>query len=160
MAIEAGDKMPSGVFGVMTDSGPGAMSTDELFSGKKVVLVAVPGAFTPTCSANHLPGFVDKADEIRSKGVDTIACMSVNDVFVMDAWGKDRSVGDKVVMLADGNGEYADALGLEMDASGFGMGTRSQRFALIVDDGVATTVNVEAPGQFEVSKAEAILAAL
>ena len=160
MAIKEGDKMPSGVFGVMTDAGPGAMSTDELFAGKKVVLVAVPGAFTPTCSANHLPGFVDNADELLGKGVDTIACMSVNDVFVMNAWGKDRGVGDKVVMLADGNGEYARALGLEMDASGFGMGTRSQRFAIVVDDGVATHVAVEAPGQFEVSKAEAVLAAL
>jgi len=160
MAIQEGDKMPSGVFGIMTDSGPGAISTDELFAGKKVVLVAVPGAFTPTCSANHLPGFVDQADQIMAKGIDTIACMSVNDVFVMDAWGKDREVGDKVVMLADGNGEYAAALGLEMDASGFGMGTRSQRFAIVVDDGVATHVAVEAPGQFEVSKAESVLANL
>ncbi len=160
MTIKAGDKMPAGVFGVMTDSGPGGISADELFSGKKVVLVSVPGAFTPTCSANHLPGFVDHADQILSKGVDAIACMSVNDVFVMDAWGKDRGVGDKVIMLADGNGEYAKALGLEMDASGFGMGTRSQRFAMVVDDGVATVVNVEAPGQFEVSKAEAIIDAL
>ena len=160
MAIQQGDKMPSGVFGIMTDSGPGAISTDELFAGKKVVLVAVPGAFTPTCSANHLPGFIEKADDLSAKGVDTVACMSVNDVFVMDAWGKDREVGDKVVMLADGNGEYASALGLEMDASGFGMGTRSQRFAIVVDDGVATHVAVEAPGQFEVSKAEAVLASL
>ena len=160
MAIQNGETMPSGVFGVMTDAGPGAMSTDELFSGKKVVLVAVPGAFTPTCSANHLPGFVDHADDLVAKGVDTIACMSVNDVFVMDAWGKDRAVGDKVVMLADGNGECAKALGLEMDASGFGMGTRSQRFAIVVDDGVATHVAVEAPGQFEVTKAESVLGAL
>ena len=160
MSIKAGDKMPSGTFGVMTESGPGAMSTDDLFSGKKVVLVSVPGAFTPTCSMNHLPGFVDQADAIRAKGVDTIACMAVNDVFVMNAWGKDRGVGDDVVMLADGNGEYAKALGLEMDASGFGMGTRGQRFAIIVDDGVAKHVAVEEPGKFEVSKAEAILAAL
>ena len=160
MTIEAGDKMPKGAFGVMTESGPGGISTDDLFSGKKVVLVSVPGAFTPTCSMNHLPGFVDHADEILAKGADTIACMAVNDIFVMDAWGKDRGVGDKVVMLADGNGEYAQALGLELDASGFGMGTRGQRFALIVDDGVATHVAVEAPGQFEVSKAEAILEAL
>jgi len=144
----------------MTDSGPGGISTDDLFSGKKVVLVSVPGAFTPTCSMNHLPGFVDHADEILAKGADTIACMAVNDIFVMDAWGKDREVGDKVVMLADGNGEYAQALGLELDASGFGMGMRGQRFAIIVDDGVATHVAVEAPGQFEVSKAEAILEAL
>ncbi len=160
MAIKAGEKMPSGTFGVMTDNGPGAMTTDQLFAGKKVVLVSVPGAFTPTCSMNHLPGFVDKADDIYSKGVDTIACMAVNDVFVMDAWGKDRGVGDKVVMLADGNGDYARALGLELDASGFGMGQRGQRFAIVVDDGVASPVAVEAPGEFEVSKAESILANL
>lgn len=160
MAIKAGDKLPQGTFGVMTESGPGAISTDELFAGKKVVLVSVPGAFTPTCSANHLPGFVQNADEILSRGVDTIAFMAVNDVFVMDAWGKDQKVGDKVVMLADGNGEYAAALGLELDGSAFGMGKRGQRFAIVVDDGTATHVAVEAPGQFEVSKAEAILAAL
>ena len=160
MTIQAGDKMPGGTFGVMTDAGPGAISTDDLFSGKKVVLVSVPGAFTPTCSMNHLPGFVDHADEIKSKGVDTIACMAVNDVFVMDAWGKDRGVGDNVLMLADGNGEYSQALGLELDASGFGMGMRGQRFAIVVDDGTATHVAVEAPGQFEVSKAESILSAL
>ena len=157
MTISAGDKMPSGAFGVMTDSGPGAISTDDLFSGKKVVLVSVPGAFTPTCSMNHLPGFVDQAAALKAKGVDTIACMAVNDVFVMDAWGKDRGVGDDVVMLADGNGEYAKALGLEMDGTAFGMGMRGQRFAIVVDDGVATHVAVEDPGQFEVSKAQAIL---
>ena len=149
--------MPSGSFAVMTTTGPGAISTDDLFSGKKVVLVSVPGAFTPTCSMNHLPGFVDQADALLAKGVDTIACMAVNDVFVMHAWGKDRGVGDKVTMLADGSGEYARALGLEFDASGFGMGMRGQRFAIVVDDGVATHVAVEAPGQLEVSKAEAIL---
>ena len=160
MTISAGEKMPSGTFGIMTDKGPGAISTDELFSGKKVVLVSVPGAFTPTCSMNHLPGFVEQAAALKGKDVDTIACMAVNDVFVMDAWGKDRGVGDDVLMLADGNGEYAAALGLELDASGFGMGKRGQRFAIIVDDGVATHVAVEAPGQFEVSKAESILAAL
>ena len=160
MTIKTGDRMPDGVFGVMTDAGPGAISTEELFSGKKVVLVAVPGAFTPTCSANHLPGFVDNAAALTGKGVDTIACMSVNDVFVMHAWGNDRNVGDAVMMLADGNGEYTRALGLELDASGFGMGMRSQRFAIVVDDGVATTVAIEQPGQFEVSKAEAILEAL
>lgn len=160
MSIQVGEKMPAGAFGVMTESGPGAMSTDELFSGKKVVLVSVPGAFTPTCSMNHLPGFVEHAAAIREKGVDTIACTAVNDVFVMDAWGKDRGVGDDVLMLADGNGDYAKALGLEMDGSGFGMGTRGQRFAIVVDDGVATHVGVEAPGQFEVSKAEAIIASL
>jgi len=160
MAIQQGEKMPSGVFAIMTDTGPGAISTDELFSGKKVVLISVPGAFTPTCSMNHLPGFVDQAEAMRAKGVDTIACMAVNDVFVMDAWGKDRSVGDAVMMLADGNGDYAKALDLELDGSGFGMGQRGQRFVIIVDDGVATHVAVEAPGQFEVSKAEAILSNL
>ena len=160
MTISSGEKMPSGTFGVMTASGPGSMSSDELFAGKKVVLVSVPGAFTPTCSLNHLPGFVDQADQLTAKGVDTVACMAVNDVFVMDAWGKDRGVGEKVVMLADGNGEYSRALGLELDASGFGMGMRGQRFAIVVDDGVATHVAIEAPGEFEVSKAEAILEAL
>jgi peroxiredoxin len=160
MTISTGDKMPAGAFGLMTEAGPGAISTDELFSGKKVVLVSVPGAFTPTCSAKHLPGYVEQALALKGKNVDTIACMAVNDVFVMDAWGKDQGVGDNVVMLADGNGEYAEALGLSFDASGFGMGTRGQRFAIVVDDGVATHVAVEAPGQFEVSKAEAVLEAL
>jgi len=160
MTISAGDKMPSGAFGIMTEAGPGAISTDDLFSGKKVVLVSVPGAFTPTCSMNHLPGFVDQFDALKNKNVDTVACMAVNDVFVMDAWGKDRGVGENIMMLADGNGDYATALGLEFDASGFGMGVRGQRFAIVVDDGVATHVAVEAPGQFEVSKAEAILEAL
>ena len=160
MPIQAGDKMPVGVFGLMTDSGPGAISTEELFAGKKVVLVSVPGAFTPTCSAKHLPGFVEYADQLSAKGVDTIACMAVNDVFVMDAWGKDQNVGDRVLMLADGNGEYARSLDLEMDGNAFGMGMRSQRFAIVVVDGVATTVSVEAPGQFDVSKAESVLAGL
>jgi len=160
MTISAGDKMPSGAFGIMTEAGPGAISTDDLFSGKKVVLVSVPGAFTPTCSMNHLPGFVDQFDALKSKDVDTVACMAVNDVFVMNAWGKDRGVGENIMMLADGNGDYAKALGLDFDASGFGMGVRGQRFAIIVDDGVATHVAVEAAGQFEVSKAEAILEAL
>jgi peroxiredoxin len=160
MTISAGEKMPSGAFGTMTDAGPGAISTDELFAGKKVILVSVPGAFTPTCSMNHLPGYVDHIDALKAKDVDTVACMAVNDVFVMDAWGKDRGVGGNVLMLADGNGEYAQALGLEMDATAFGMGMRGQRFAIIVDDGVATHVAIEAPGQFEVSKAEAVLEAL
>ena len=160
MAIETGEQMPEGVFSIMTDSGPGALSSAELFDGKKVVLVSVPGAFTPTCSAKHLPGFVQHAADLAAKGVDTVAFISVNDVFVMDAWGKDQSVGDSVVMLADGNGEYARALGLEMDGTAFGMGMRSQRFAIVVDDGVATHVAVEAPGQFDVSKAESVLANL
>ncbi len=160
MAIQTGEKMPSGVFGVMTDAGPGAISTDELFSGKKVVLVSVPGAFTPTCSASHLPGFVAHAAEISAKGVDTIAFMAVNDVHVMNAWGEDQGVGNNVMMLADGNAEYAKALGLDFDGSPFGMGVRGQRFAMIIDDGTATHVAVEAPGQFDVSKAESILGSL
>ena len=157
MSIQAGEKMPSGTFGVMTESGPGAMSTDDLFADKKVVIFSVPGAFTPTCSMNHLPGFIDHAEKIIAKGVDTIACMAVNDVFVLDAWGRDRGVGEHVTMLADGNGEYAKALGLDFDASAFGMGTRGQRFALIVDNGIVLHVAVEKAGQFEVSSAESIL---
>jgi peroxiredoxin len=160
MSIQVGDTMPAGSFGVMTESGPGAISTDELFAGKKVVLVSVPGAFTPTCSMNHLPGFVEQAEALKAEGVDTVACMAVNDVFVMDAWGKDRNVGDSVLMLADGNGDYAKALDLVLDGTGFGMGMRGQRFALVVEDGVATHVAVEAPGQFEVSKVEAIMQAI
>ena len=157
MTISTGDTMPAGGFGIMTENGPGQMTTDELFSGKRVVLFSVPGAFTPTCSMNHLPGYVTHADALAEKGVDTIACLAVNDVFVMDAWGKSREVGDQILMLADGNGDYTKALGLELDASGFGMGMRGQRFAIIVDDGVATAVAVEAPGEFRVSAAEAIL---
>jgi len=157
MSIQVGDKVPAGSFGVMTSDGPGSVSSDELFAGKKVVLFAVPGAFTPTCSARHLPGFVQNAAALKSKGVDTIACLSVNDLFVMDAWGKDQGVGDSVVMLADGNGDYTKALGLELDASGFGMGQRAKRFAMVVDDGVVTQLHVEAPGEFRVSAAEFIL---
>ena len=160
MAIAVGEKMPAGKFSVMGESGPESLSTDDLFSGKKVVLVSVPGAFTPTCSKGHLPGYISNADELAAHGVDTIACMAVNDVFVMDAWGKDRGVDDKVLMLADGNGDYTRALGLELDATGFGMGHRGQRFAIVVEDGVATHVAVEAPGEFKVSKAEAILTQL
>jgi len=160
MTIKAGERMPTGTFKRMTKEGPKDITTDELFKGKLVVLFSVPGAFTPTCDAKHLPGFVQLADQLRARGVDTIACMAVNDVFVMSAWGKASGVGDKVLMLADGNGEYARALGLELDASKFGMGTRGQRFAIVVKDGVATRVDVEAPGQFKVSAAEAVLAQL
>jgi len=160
MAIKTGERMPAGTLKKMTKEGPKDLSTDELFKGKLVVLFSVPGAFTPTCDAKHLPGFVQLADQIRAKGVDTIACMAVNDVFVMNAWGKASGVGDKIVMLADGNGEYARALGLELDAKGYGMGTRGQRFAIIARDGVATHVNVEAPGQFKVSAAEYVLGQL
>ena len=150
--------MPFGVFGVMNDAVPDTVSTDNFFGGKKVVLFSVPGAFTPTCSMNHLPGFIDLADDILGKGVDTIACMAVNDVFVMDAWRKDRGVDDEISMLSDGNGEYAKALGLEMDATGMGM--RGQRFAIIINDGVATHVAVDEPGKFELSSAESVLANL
>ena len=160
MTIKAGDRMPAGTFKRMTREGPKDLTTDELFKGKRVVLFSVPGAFTPTCDAKHLPGFLQLADQIHAKGVDTIACMAVNDVFVMNAWGKASSVGDKILMLADGNGDYARALGLEMDGSKFGMGMRGKRFALIVKDGVATEVNVEEPGQFRVSAAEYVLGQL
>ncbi len=157
MTIKAGDKMPEGKFTRMTTDGPKKLTTDELFKGKTVVLFSVPGAFTPTCDAKHLPGFVELAAQIRAKGVDTIACTAVNDVFVMNAWGKAAGVADHILMLADGNAEYVKALGLELNASGFGMGTRGQRFALIVKDGVATAVFVEAPGEFKVSSAQYVL---
>src|SRR6201996_4860313 len=143
MAIKAGDRMPSGTLKTMTKDGPKDIATDELFKGKKVGLVSVPGAFTPTCDAKHLPGFVQLADQLKAKGVDTIACMAVNDVFVMNAWGKSSNVGEKILMLADGNGTYAKALGLELDATGFGMGVRGKRFAIVVDNGVAKNVDVE-----------------
>jgi peroxiredoxin len=160
MTIKAGDRMPEGKFKTMGEKGPQDLTTAELFDGKRVVLFSVPGAFTPTCSAKHLPGYVEFADKLRAKGVDTIACMAVNDVFVMSAWGKASNVAGKVLMLADGNGDYARALGLEMDGRGFGMGMRGQRFAIVVDKGVAKQVDIEAPGQFKVSAAEAVLAQL
>lgn len=160
MTIQTGEKMPSGALGTMTDTGPEVISTGELFAGRKVVLVSVPGAFTPTCSGRHLPGFVANADEILAKGVDTIAFMAVNDVHVMHAWGLDQGVGDKIVMLADGNGDYARALGLDVDLTKVGMGHRGQRFAIIAEDGVATYIAVEKPGRFEVSSAESVLSAL
>jgi glutaredoxin/glutathione-dependent peroxiredoxin len=160
MTIKAGDRMPAGTLKTMTKDGIKDLSTDELFKGKKVVLFSVPGAFTPTCDAKHLPGFVEQAAQIKAKGVDTIACMAVNDVFVMNAWGKSSNVGDKVLMLADGNGDYAKALGLEMDGRGFGLGMRGQRFAIVVDDGVAKKVNIEAPKEFKVSAAEYVLGEL
>jgi glutaredoxin/glutathione-dependent peroxiredoxin len=160
VAIKAGDRLPAGAFKRMTREGPKDLTSDELFKGKRVVLFSVPGAFTPTCDARHLPGFVQLADQILAKGVETIACMAVNDVFVMNAWGKASGVGDKILMLADGNGDYARALGLELDASKFGMGKRGQRFAIIAKDGVASHVNVEEPGQFKVSAAEYVLGQL
>ena len=159
MAIKAGDKMPAGTFKTKTKDGIQDLTTDQLFKGKTVVLFSVPGAFTPTCDAKHLPGYVEKASAIKAKGVDTIACMAVNDVFVMDAWTK-ASGCDNVLMLADGNGDYAKALGLEMDGRGFGMGTRGQRFAIVVKDGVAKDVEIEAPKEFKVSAADYILGKL
>ena len=160
MTIKVGDTMPKGQFTRMGANGPEPVSTDDLFRGKKVVLFSVPGAFTPTCDAKHLPGFVEKAGDLKSKGIDTVACMAVNDVFVMNAWGKHSNVEDKVLMLADGNGEYAKALGLELDAKGFGMGMRGKRFAVVVDDGVAKQVLVEEPGEFRVSSADHVLGQL
>jgi peroxiredoxin len=160
MAISVGDKIPSVTVKTMADGKMQNVTTDELFSGKKVVLFAVPGAFTPTCSMQHLPGFIEKAGDIRAKGVDTIACVSVNDAFVMDAWGKDKGAGEAVLMLADGNGDLAKALGLDFDGSGIGFGLRSQRYALVAENGVVTHLAVEQPMKFEVSSADAILAAL
>jgi glutaredoxin/glutathione-dependent peroxiredoxin len=160
MAIQVGDTIPSMKLMTATAEGPKETSTDDIFKGKKVVLFAVPGAFTPTCSAKHLPGFVQQADAIKAKGVDTIACISVNDAFVMGAWGKDQGTAGKVTMLADGAAAFAKAIGLELDLNARGMGWRSQRYALIADDMKVTHLGVEAPGGFEVSSAEAILAAL
>jgi peroxiredoxin len=160
MSIQVGDKVPAATLKTMTKEGPKDVTTDELFKGKKVVIFGLPGAFTPTCSAKHVPGYVQNAEALRAKGVDAVACVSVNDVFVMGAWGKDQKAEDKVTMLADGNGDFAKAIGLVMDGSKFGMGSRSQRYAMVVDDGVVKTLSVEAPGAFEVSSAEAILKTL
>lgn len=160
MTISVGDRLPETTFMTMTSDGPNKLSSDEVFSGKTVALFALPGAFTPTCSAKHLPGFIEKAEEIRSRGVDTIACLSVNDVFVMGAWGEQQGAGEDVLMLADGNGEFAKAVGLEMDGTGFGMGIRAQRFSMLIKDGVLAELNVEAPGEFNVSSAEHILGQL
>jgi len=157
MTIKVGDKVPSATFTVWGESGPGPLSTDDLLKGKTVALFALPGAFTPTCSAKHVPGFKAHAAEFRAKGVDTIACVSVNDVFVMKAWGENQGVGDDVLMLADGNGDFTRAVGLEMDGSKFGMGQRSQRYSMIVKDGVVTHLNVEQGGEFKVSSAEYML---
>ena len=160
MTIQIGDSIPSVKLMQATAEGPKEVSTDELFKGKTVVLFGVPGAFTPTCSAKHLPGFVTNAEALKAKGVDVIACVSVNDAFVMGAWGKDQGITDQVVMLADGSAVFAKALGLELDLTARGLGVRCQRFALVAKDGKVTHVGVEAAGAFEVSKAETILAAL
>ena len=157
MTIKVGDKIPSATLMQMKDGGPKPVTTSELFDGKKVVVFALPGAFTPTCSAKHLPGFIQNSDAIHQKGVDTIACLSVNDAFVMGAWGDQQGAGSKVVMLADGNGDFTRQLGLEMDATKFGMGQRSKRYAMIVDNGVVTALNVEEPGAFAVSSAAPVI---
>lgn len=160
MTLKIGDKLPEVTLHIMGESGPQAVTTEELFGAKKVVLFALPGAFTPTCSAKHLPGFIEHAAAIKAKGVDSIICLSVNDVFVMNAWGKEQNAGDKVLMVADGNGDFTRAVGLEMDGSGFGMGQRSQRYALIAQDGIVTALEIEQPREFKVSSADAILAKL
>ena len=157
MTIKVGDHIPSVTLMQMKDGGPKPVSTEELFKGKTVALFALPGAFTPTCSAKHVPGFVNNYDALKAKGVDAIACVSVNDAFVMGAWGKDQGAGDKVLMLADGNGDFTRAVGLEFDATKFGMGKRSQRYSMLVKDGVVKSLNVEEPGAFEVSSAEHML---
>lgn len=160
MTIAKGQKVPSAVLMKMGENGPEPVETDKLFAGRTVALFAVPGAFTPTCSAKHLPGFIEKADEIRARGVDEIVCISVNDVFVMGAWGKSSGADGKVTMLADGNGDFSKALGLTMDASKFGMGLRSQRFSMLVKDGVVTEISIEEPGAFRVSSAEFLVGQL
>jgi peroxiredoxin len=157
MTIKTGDRLPDAKFTVMTADGPAPRTTADIFAGKTVALFAVPGAFTPTCSAKHLPGFVQQAADLKAKGVDAIACVSVNDVFVMNAWGKDQGVGEDVIMLADGNGDFTKAIGLELDGSKFGMGPRSQRYSMIVKDGVVQTLNVETGGEFRVSAADYML---
>ena len=157
MTIKVGDKIPSATLMEMQDGKPTPVKTDDFFAGKKVALFAVPGAFTPTCSAKHVPSFKIHAGDLKAKGVDTIACVSVNDVFVMKAWGADQGVGDDILMLADGNGDFTKAVGLELDGSRFGMGQRSQRYSMIVKDGVVKELNVEAGGEYRVSSAEYLL---
>jgi glutaredoxin/glutathione-dependent peroxiredoxin len=157
MTIKTGDRVPSTNFVQMTEGGPQPVSSDTYFKGRRIALFSVPGAFTPTCSAKHLPGFVEQADALKAKGIDEIACTAVNDAFVMGAWGKSAGVEGKVAMLADGNGDFAKSVGLEMDGSKFGMGSRGQRFSMIVNDGVIEQLNVEAPGEFRVSAAEYML---
>ncbi|MFO0995644.1 MAG: peroxiredoxin [Alphaproteobacteria bacterium] len=160
MAIKEGDKIPSMKLKRMTANGPADISTDEIFAGKKVALFSVPGAFTPTCSAKHLPGYVQKADALKAKGVNTIVCMAVNDAFVMDAWGKAQNVGEKVMMLADGSAAFAKALGLELDLTAMGLGMRGRRFSMIVDNGVVKKLNLEEAGAFKISDADTMLSQL
>ena len=160
MAVKVGDKVPAATLMHMTGEGPQPITTDELFGGKKVVLFAVPGAFTPLCSGQHLPGYVQNADAIKAKGVDEIVCLSVNDAFVMGAWSEQQGADGKVHLVGDGNAEFTQSMGLEMDGSGFGLGTRSQRYAMIVNDGVIAALYVEEGRNFDVSKAETVLSAL
>ena len=160
MAIQVGDRIPEVTLRTTAAGREREVSTGDLFRGKRAVLFAVPGAFTPTCSDYHLPGFVEHAGQLKDKGIDLIACVAVNDHYVMDAWGKAREVGDKILMLADGNGEFARAMGLDNDSSRFGMGTRSRRYAALIEDGVVKALHVDQPGRFEVSSAEKILEAL
>jgi peroxiredoxin len=160
MTIKVGDKLPNVTLTLATAEGPKPVSTEDFFKGKRVALFAVPGAFTPTCSAKHLPGFKQLAHDMKGKGVDAIACVSVNDAFVMRAWAEDQAVGEDIAMLADGGAAFTKALGLEFDASKFGMGVRSQRYSMIVDDGVVTELNLEEPGEFKVSSAEYLMAQL
>lgn len=157
MTLKKGDTIPEATLQRMGASGPEPVSTQDLFRGKKVAFFALPGAFTPTCSAKHVPGYLANADALKGKGIDTIACLSVNDAFVMGAWAKDQGTGETIVMLADGSGLFTRAIGLEFDASKFGMGMRSQRFSMIVNDGKVEELNIEAPGGFEVSTAEHML---
>ena len=159
MAVQVGDSIPDATMKILGDKGPQDITTSDIFSGKKVVLFAVPGAFTPTCSEAHLPGYVANADKIKAKGVDSVVCVSVNDAFVMNAWGKGQNA-DEIMMVADGNGEFTKAMGVELDGSGFGLGTRSIRYSLIAEDGKITTLNLEQGGALEVSSAEAVLEAL
>lgn len=159
MTIKVGDRIPDASLSYLQD-GVKSITSREIFDGKNVVMFSVPGAFTPTCSARHLPGFVENLDALKAKGVDTVVCLSVNDAFVMDAWRNSQNVPEEILMLADGNAGFAKALGLELDASKFGMGVRSQRFALVAKDGVVTQLNIEAPGEFKVSSAEAVLESL
>ena len=160
MSIKVGERLPKATLVKATPDGPQPLDSEEYFRGRRIAIFSVPGAFTPTCSARHLPGFVDKADELKGKGVDEVACVAVNDAFVMQAWGESAGAGGKVTMLADGSGVFAQAVGLEMDARNFGLGMRGQRFSLIADDGVITELNVEAPGEFKVSTAEHMLGQL
>jgi len=158
MTIQVGDRLPQTTFRMMTPDGPGAKTTDDLFKGRRVVLVAVPGAFTPTCDRNHLPGYVTRADEIKAKGVDAILVTSVNDVFVLDAWGKARGTDGKVELLADGNADFAKAIGLAFEGSGYGLGTRSQRYAMLVEDGVVRSLAVEdVPSKADLSSADNLI---